>query len=373
MRILLWAESFYPDVGGGAVMNTQFVAEMERRGHAFLILAGANNEQYRPPVVAIHGAPIYRFPFAQLIQQNRLADIKTVCRHLHDLLTDFQPDLIHVPECGPNNFFLLLCHSSFRVPLVHTIQALIPQAAGIPGLMTRTLRQMDWVAAVSQTMLDDARKLVTEITGRSSLIYNGAMMPPLEPTPLSPELFDSPRLLFIGRLVHDKGVDLLLDAFAQILKIFPRAHLTLAGDGFEREQLERHVVELGMRAAVEFLGWVMPEKTPEWVNAATMVVVPSRWREPFGLVALEAMQMARPVVASRVGGLAEVIVDGETGILFENENSAALADAIAYLLEHPNAARVMGAKGRKRAQQKFSIERYADEYEQLYQRLLNSK
>lgn len=371
MRIFLWAESFWPDVGGGSVMNTQLVTAMQQRGHSFLIVAGANNQQYRPPIADFHDAPIYRFPFAQLVQQHRLLDIKSVCQGLNELVCQFQPDLIHVPECGSNNFFWLLYHPKFRVPVIHTIQALIPQAQGIPGLMTRTWSRVDWVAAVSQAMLEDARELVPEITACSSLIHNGAIMPTLEPTPLSPDLFSSPHLLYVGRLVREKGVDLLLDAFAQALKKFPRARLTLVGDGFERERLERQAVELGVRRAVEFLGWVSPENTPALINASTLVVVPSRWREPFGLVALEAMQMARPVVASRVGGLAEVVADGETGILIENENSAALADAIACLLEHPDVARVMGVQGRKRAQEKFSIERYADGYEQLYRRLLN--
>jgi glycosyltransferase involved in cell wall biosynthesis len=105
------------------------------------------------------------------------------------------------------------------------------------------------------------------------------------------------------------------------------------------------------------------------IREATLVLVPSRL-EGFGLVALEAGSMARPVVATYVGGLPEVIVDQETGLLTECENSRGLAEAIELLLNQPEKARVMGRVARKRARKEFDWERHVNAYDSLYRKLI---
>jgi len=100
--------------------------------------------------------------------------------------------------------------------------------------------------------------------------------------------------------------------------------------------------------------------------------MPSR-HEPFGLVALDAALMARPIVASRVGGLSEVVVHRQTGLLFDNEDSRGLADAIISLLNHPEVARRMGQAARRRALNVFSWERCVNGYADLYRSLVNSR
>jgi glycogen(starch) synthase len=99
--------------------------------------------------------------------------------------------------------------------------------------------------------------------------------------------------------------------------------------------------------------------------------MPSRWEEAFGLVALEAALMARPVVATRVGGLPEVVLDGETGLLVQKDDSGALARAVGFLLDHPEQAMSMGNAGRLRAKEVFSLARYVDAYDTLYRRLIH--
>jgi glycosyltransferase involved in cell wall biosynthesis len=106
---------------------------------------------------------------------------------------------------------------------------------------------------------------------------------------------------------------------------------------------------------------------PALINTSSLVVVPSRWDEPFGLVALEAALMARPVIAARAGGLVEVVEDGVTGLLVDKESPGQLAEAVIRLLRDPIAADRMGAAGRDLARELFGWERCVDEYEQLYQ------
>ena len=100
-----------------------------------------------------------------------------------------------------------------------------------------------------------------------------------------------------------------------------------------------------------------------------MMVVPSRWQEAFGLVALQAAQLARPVVASRVGGLAEVVADEETGALVPADDPPALALAMAVLLQDPERAIRLGCNGRDRARTLFGWDRYVDARDQLYRTL----
>lgn len=371
MRILLWTEGFFPHIGGVAVISGHYLAEMQSRGHEFAIITSLHDPQL-PPRDQYRGVPVYRFPFSQALLHRNLREIKLIRGAILDLKHTFQPELIQINECGPSNFFHSLTET--HIPKVVTIHSIMPQqAAAENGLLTQTLRTADWVSAVSQAMLDDVRQLVPQISQRSSLVYDAAPLPALEPKYLADEMFDAPIIFCAGRIVLEKGFDVVLDAFPAVLKRTPQARLIIAGGGDERIGLQNRAVEMDISHAVEFPGWISPERMYEAMNAATVVVMPSRWREPFGMIALEAMQMARPVVASRVGGLAEVVAEDETGILVENENSAALADAIAYLLEHRDAARAMGTRGRVRAQEKFSMKQFADEYEVIYRRLLNSK
>jgi glycogen(starch) synthase len=140
----------------------------------------------------------------------------------------------------------------------------------------------------------------------------------------------------------------------------------MAGDGPARPSLERQAHDLGIASRVDFLGRV-PD-VPATMNAATFVLMPSRWEETFGLVALEAALLGRPVVATRVGALPEVVRDGETGLIVEREDDAGLGAAMASLLADPDRTRRMGRAARERALATFGLERSLDAYEALYQR-----
>jgi glycogen(starch) synthase len=179
---------------------------------------------------------------------------------------------------------------------------------------------------------------------------------------------DPPRLLCLGRLVPEKGVDLAVAALGRLVKRFPRLELVVAGDGPERAKLERQASDLGLRHLVSFRGWIAPDQVPHLINTATLVLVPSRWEGLPG-VAIQAGQMARPVVGARIWGLPEIVEHGKTGLLIEPEDCAGLADAIATLLDHPEQATRMGRGGRRRVEQLFGWDRYVDAYDVLYRSL----
>jgi glycogen synthase len=228
----------------------------------------------------------------------------------------------------------------------------------------------DWITAVSHDLLSEARRFAPGIESKSSVIQNGLECPNTKPSRLS---FKNPILLCMGRLIKDKGFDLAIEAFQSILKSLPEASLIIAGDGPERKYLEEKTSRLGLSSAVRITGWIPPEEVPELMNKATLVVVPSRWEEPFCLVALQAAQMGRPVVASKTGGIPETVLDKKTGLLFEKENTRDLEEKILFLIQNPPASLRMGKTAKKRAETEFSMGRVVKQYDSLFKKLCRLK
>ena len=168
------------------------------------------------------------------------------------------------------------------------------------------------------------------------------------------------RILFVGRLDRQKGVDILYGALRQL---GPRVSAVVVGAPVVADA--HSALEPPHNATL--VGWLPRDRIATLCHAAQLLVVPSRW-EGFGLAAVEGMRAGRAVIASRVGGLAEVVEDGVTGLLIESESSDRLAEAIASV---PDATlREMGAEGRKRYERLFHIRRVGDELDGLYRRLL---
>ncbi|HEY3543710.1 MAG TPA: glycosyltransferase family 4 protein [Gaiellaceae bacterium] len=170
---------------------------------------------------------------------------------------------------------------------------------------------------------------------------------------------DARIVLSTARLVAQKGVDQAVRALAGLPS---DTVLVVLGEGPERASFERLARELGVGERV-FLAGRVPD-VAAWLRRAAVYVQPSRW-EGFGLSVLEAMHASLPVVASRVGSLPELVVDGETGLLVPADDPAALARAIGDALDRPE----LGTAGRERARSEFSVARMADRTADLYARL----
>lgn len=172
-----------------------------------------------------------------------------------------------------------------------------------------------------------------------------------------------PAVLFLGRLVQNKGCDVLLRAMALLPAT---ASLWIAGEGPERAALEALARELGLESRVRFLGWMAPDRVRALLERSRVLAVPSLWPEPFGLVALEAYAAARPVVASAVGGLADLVVEGVTGRLVPPDDPAKLAAALAgYLTDLPASIRA-GQAGRVHSHRNFSMETHMEKLDRVY-------
>ena len=179
---------------------------------------------------------------------------------------------------------------------------------------------------------------------------------------------DEPRLLCVGRLIPIKGHIVLLRAFAQAKRELPGLGLDIAGRGPLEPALRALARELGVGGAVRFLGHVTPIQSA--IERSAVVVVPSMG-EGFGMVALEAMERARPVVAAAIGGLGEIVRDGETGLLVQPGEAEPLAAAIVRVAGDPELGRRMGEAGRRRALSRFLQSSCTDRTELLYEDALS--
>jgi phosphatidylinositol alpha-mannosyltransferase len=176
---------------------------------------------------------------------------------------------------------------------------------------------------------------------------------------------------FVGRFKPRDGADLLLRAFARIAAMVPE-HLVLGGDGEQRVELERLARELSIHNRVHFLGAVADRRRQYLMQNASLGVVPSRGPETFAISALEFMAAGRPIVASDVPGLSELVVSGSTGELFPAENVAALGDRLLALSYDERRREQMGRLARLRSRQ-FDAKTSAARHVALYEQLLEAR
>ena len=172
-------------------------------------------------------------------------------------------------------------------------------------------------------------------------------------------------LLYIGRIHKTKGLDILVRAFADFAKNFSDVKLVIAGldDGFLRD-LKCLIKVLGLEEKAVFVGPLHGKAKLEAYVDSEVVVLPSRY-EAFGMTVLEAYACSKPVIASEVGGLKDLIINGETGLLFKPENVNELSRAMLTIVSGCN-AKIMGSKAREFVRQ-FRIEKTVNRLEQLYQ------
>ena len=200
-----------------------------------------------------------------------------------------------------------------------------------------------------------------------TVIPYGVPLPEDEPG-IRAEPSGPPRILFVGRLVARKGVDRLLDALATIAD--RQWRLEIVGFGPERDPLERRAADLGLSDRVAFLGRVSSEALVAAYRRAACFVLPATLderadTEGLGVVLLEAMSYGVPVVATRMGGIVDIVEDGRTGVLVEDE-PAELARAIASILDDPERARALGNAGRESVRERFGWDSIVDRLDAVY-------
>jgi len=263
--------------------------------------------------------------------------------------------------------------------------------------VAKSLNAVDGVVGCSDFIAQRVRKRFPWFRGLVAPLLNGVdtdVFSPLSPPHPAPSAGQT--ILFVARVSPEKGVHVLLDAFSRICARFPDARLDLVGPistapreyivdlsadesvkalarfyngRTYREHLEQQL-STDVASRVSFVGSIPHARLVESYRRAAVFAFPSVWDEPFGMPNVEAMACGVPVVATQGGGIPELIVDGQTGLLVERNNAAALADALDVLLADHQKRQVMGEAGRRRAVELFGWDRIAESAMSQYQSLL---
>lgn len=239
------------------------------------------------------------------------------------------------------------------------------------GLLDRALCAL--ATAVIATSRAVARRF-PRASAKVRLVPNGVDLERFAPRRASPALRAAlgvppaaPVAVSIGRHVPEKGYRHLVDAAAALERARPGAHWVLVGDGELRGELEARARRAGVESRVHFTGW--RDDVADVLALADVVVLPSE-SEGFGRVLVEAMAMGRAIVATAVGGVPDVVVAGETGLLVPPGDPDALAGAVRALLDDPARGARLGAAGRARAESTFSLGAHVDRVERVYAEVL---
>ncbi len=294
-----------------------------------------------------------------------------------------KPDIIHAHWILPQGFTAALAGKLLKIPVVITAHA--GDVFPLNKPLFRMLSKFSLNAASAVTVNSSFTKAAVEkIASRTAKVI---------PMGVDLKLFSSSTasaaaairkkcgvgrnekmLLFVGRLAEKKGVRYLIAAMASVLKRYPNCKLVIVGDGPEKAALAGQSQQLGLSSSVVFAGSIPNQQLPSFYRAADVFVLPSIVdksgdTEGLGVVLLEAIAAGTPVVASKVGGIPDIVIDNKTGLLAEQKNPGRLAAAITSLLESPQLGKRLAASARKHIEKAYSWDRVAGQFASIFLRV----
>lgn len=341
-------------VGGVEVARYRYGQDVQEG----LAYAGTMHEQ------ALHswGA---RWRLVQFIRSGR--------RALRSESAAFAPDVIHVHWWVPGGFAVWPGNAGGR-PVVLTSHGTdlflldrFPFARAVAGPIFRAAAQVTVISSPLVARVERLGVRRDRITVLPMPVSAERFAPPIH------EVRDPARLLFVGRLVERKGAEYAVRAVAELRRRGRAVRLTIIGDGPERTRLVALVEELGVRDAVDLAGALPHDAVAAHYRSAALLLMPAvtDWKgeqEGFGMVLVEAMASDLPIVATRSGGIPDVVTDGETGLLVPERDPAALADAASRLLDSPGLAAGMAAAARGELERRFTPAGLAAGFDAVYRR-----
>jgi len=280
---------------------------------------------------------------------------------------------IHYPK--PYFFYLALCRCILPIKLVISIHGtdLFPKGRPMrkyPYALKFLLGKSDLIVANSQAFRRDFLSLFPNLREKTIVILNSVNVAELNR--LIKHKTDSVHgryVLCVAAHNEKKAIDVLIQAIARLAPEDPSLKLVLVGDGPLRKPLEELAVALGVRERIDFLGVQGRDKVVELLHGCEALVLPSR-SEPFGIAIVEALACRKPVVATRVGGIPEIIEDGKTGLLVDSDNSGALAEALIRVLKDRELRKVLAGNGYRTVQERFRSEKTGSAYEDGFRDML---
>ena len=301
------------------------------------------------------------------LSKHRGPDLKMIPR-LWRLFQMYRPDVLHSHRYVLRYALLpsLKCTAHVRVHTVHNVAQKEVDQLGKLIHQVAFRSTLIKPVSISQEVAATVKKLYGH-TIETPIIYNG--IPTRKFTASQHRRRNNGRtiLLHIGRFSPQKNHRLLIEVFSMVIKECPNIFLWLVGDGELRPAMEKIVADKGLKNRINFLG--LREDVPKLLNNCDIFTLPSNW-EGVPLTILEAMASGKPVVATSVGGVPELVENGISGILVRPRDAEVLAHALLRLAKDPSLCQSMGQMAQKKAIARFDIAKTAREYEALYMTLL---
>lgn len=361
-KVLFVLSIYKPNMGGVETSVESYCREYNKRGIKTIVLTKQFPEHLSKYDI-YDNTPVFRIPKPDTDEEYR--------DFLNNIMTnsELNADIIHVVGVRrPLPLFALLLARKLNIPCLMTFvggdvaEGPIWEEHKIDSI--QSIAQADGYSAYSESIVNDARR-VANVKRNIPVIKTGLDLDKI--ANISPHKSDTPYIISARRLVHDKGLDILIKAFAQVALKHPKLKLLIAGEGEEEENLKKLTDELGLNSAVEFLGTIPLECLYAYMKGATAHVCPSR-SEGGGNVNIEASACGCIPIGTNIGGISEYIKDNETGFLFESENIDDLAQKIIKALNKSEANDKIIERGLLFANS-FSIKTQADKYIELYEKL----
>jgi len=368
----------YPTYGGSGVVATELGLELAQRGHEIHFISYSQPirlTRSRPNIhfheVEVSNYPLFDYPPYDLALASRMAEVADV----------YNLDLLHVHYAIPHSVSALLAkqmlangNNGRRLPFVTTLHGtditLVGLDASYLPITKFSIEHSDGVTAISN-YLRDRTILDFETRNHIEVIYNFVNCDDYrrEQNPERRAEYADPKeriLVNLSNFRPVKRVTDVIEVFDRVRKQIP-ARLLMIGDGPDRPAAEWMAKRKGLRDRVSFLG--KQDRVADKMAIADLMLLPSEL-ESFGLAALEAMACEVPTVATRVGGLPEVIDHGETGYLTHVGDVDEMARCAIEVLSDESRLRAMGRRAREVAQQRFCSSKIIKEYEDFYRLVL---
>jgi N-acetyl-alpha-D-glucosaminyl L-malate synthase BshA len=364
----------YPTYGGSGIVATELGKELAERGHEihFISYALPMRLNVARPNIQFHEVEVTNYPLFDHAPYALALATKMV-----EVVEAHQLDLLHCHYAIPHSVSAFLAKSMLhprKLPVVTTLHGtditLVGSDRSYLPITRFSIEQSDGVTAVSQ-YLKDATINIIGVKRDIEVIYNfvdcDKYIRSLNQTLRNHFAPNNERILIhVSNFRPVKRPSDVVEIFCRVQKNIPSV-LLMVGDGPERSRAEWAAKDCQIESKVHFLG--KQDNIEEWIGIADLLLLPSE-TESFGLVALEAMACEVPVVASKVGGLPEVVTDGVDGYLVEPRNIEKMALCAEYILADESIRREMGKRAREKAHANFCSDRIISAYENYYQRLL---
>ncbi len=336
-----------------------------------------------PDFEIIDGIKIYRprylhLPGSFLLEFYHLFYATLITRLIAKIWQEFNFDIIHTHATLPDGQFALSLRKKYHVPVVvsihgQTIATIVHRNALAQKLVKSVFNQTDALIANSRRTAVKTKNYVKD-TSKLYVINNGIDLGQIQVTqPLSLSyLADRKVLVSVSNLLELKGIEFTLRALVEVIQQHPRLFYLIIGDGPDKNRLQQIVQSLNLTNHVKFLGLQPHAEALRYVAAADMFVLPS-WNEAFGIAYLEAMAFGKPVVACQKQGIADVITNGQTGLLVRPKDVSTLKKAILKLVADERYGKMLSHNARQLVTETYTWENNALKLITLYQKLVAGK